>query len=127
MKKVGIYLAGTIYNDEPDKSWKTKLQCQLDDTMYSFFDPAPVEHPSLTVVPRDKSEIQKCDILVAYMQKATVGTSMEILFASMLGTKPILIINPNGEMIGNIWLEAHAHEIFSSIENCVESIKNMKF
>ena len=52
MKKVRIYLAGTIYKEEPDKLWKRQLRDyfnpkedvadqNLQNDMYEFFDPDP--------------------------------------------------------------------------------------
>ncbi len=127
MRKVGIYLAGTIYNEDLDRLWKPKLRNLLSDDVYEFFDPDPKEGSKLYVVARDKAEIQKCDILIAYIQYPTVGTSMEILYASMLETKAIIVINPNAKMIENLWLVAHAHLITTTIENCVDHVKSMKF
>ena len=127
MKKVRIYLASTIYDDEPDKSWKKNLRSLLSDDVFSFYDPNPQPDPLLIVVPRDKAEISNSDILVAYIQKPSIGTSMEIMFASLLNTKPIIVINPNTSLFGNIWIEAHAHFICGSIEEAANHIKNMRF
>ena len=138
MKKVRIYLAGTIYKEEPDKLWKRQLRDyfnpkedvadqNLQNDMYDFFDPDPQPGADVYVVARDKAEIQKCDILVAYIQRPTVGTSMEILYAHMLGTKPIIIINPNGKMLGDLWLRSCSQCWTKSILECSEWIKSMRF
>lgn len=127
MKKVRIYLASTIYDDEPDKSWKKNLRSLLSDDVFSFYDPNPQPDPLLIVVPRDKAEISNSDILVAYIQKPSIGTSMEIMFASLLNTKPIIVINPNTCLYGNPWIDCHVHYICGSVEGAAEVIKNMNF
>lgn len=127
MKKIRIYLGGTIYNEAPDCNWKDTLKKLLPDDMYECFDPDPSEDPELYMVARDKAEISNCDVLVAYIQKPSFGTAMEIMYASLLHTKPIFVINPNGMMCGDLWLEAHSHLICSSVEDCAEHVKSMRF
>ena len=124
---IRLYLAGTNYYEEPDKSWKKNLLDLLSPDIYSFYDPNPTLHPELYCVPRDKAEITNCDIFIAYIQNPSIGTSMEIMFASLLNTKPIIIINPNDNITGNLWIEAHAHYICGSIEEAAEAIKTMRF
>jgi len=127
--KIRIYLAGSIYNDEPHSSWKLRLKKELSDidNHYILFDPDPCNEPDLSMVARDKAEIDKCDIFVAYIAKYTVGTSMEIYHAFLKNNKPILIVSPDGLVKGNIWIEAHCHCIFGTIEELSEHIKSMRF
>lgn len=127
MKKVRIYLAGTIYKEEPDRLWKTQFRNLFSDEVYEFFDPDPQNEPEFYMVSRDKAEIQKCDIFVAYIQRPSFGTAMEILYASSLMTKPVLIINPNMSLAGDLWVEYHSDMICLNIADCVEHIKTIRF
>lgn len=149
--KIRIYLAGTIYKDPPDSSWKIEFTSYLSGRplfnplpknetekgksyrdpsypdIYEYFDPDPCNEPDLFMVPRDKAEIEKCDIFVAYIQRPTFGTAMEIMYASLLNTKPIFVINPNLSLAGDLWIEYHVHKICASVKDCCEHIKTMRF
>ena len=127
MKKIKLYLAGTIYTDEPGKSWKQRFIQELDSSLYEFFDPDPVNEPESYMVARDKAEITNCDIFVAYIERPSFGTAMEIMYASMLQTKPILIINPNTSLFNDLWVSYHAHLICLDVKDCADHIKTMRF
>jgi len=129
MNKIRIYLAGTIYDDEPGKSWKKDFTKKFEDVeyKYEFFDPDPINEPEPYFVARDKAEIQKCDILVAYIERVTVGTTMEIFYAHSLGTKPVMIINPTGKLYTDLWMNEHIHYLTGTISDCVNHILKMKF
>ena len=127
MKKIKIYLAGTIYNEEPGKSWKQRFIQELDSSLYEFFDPDPANEPEGYMVARDKAEITKCDIFVAYIERPSFGTAMEIMYTSILGTKPIMIINPNMTLYNDLWVSYHVDTICLNIEDCANHIKTMRF
>jgi len=127
MRKIKIYLAGTIYNNQPGKSWKQRFIQELDSSLYQFFDPDPISEPERYCIARDKSAITNCDIFVAYIERPSFGTAMEIMYASMLHTKPILIINPKGKFIHDLWLNFHSHLICADVESCADHIKTMRF
>jgi nucleoside 2-deoxyribosyltransferase len=131
MNKKRIYLAGTIYEEEPGKTWKQRLVQHLTDSgfdsRFEVFDPDPSMECDITMVPRDKAEIDNCDIFIAYMEYPTVGTSMEIYHAYLKNNTPIALICPNFFCHGNIWLEAHVHIILQSVEDCVKWIKTLRY
>jgi len=127
--KERIYLAGTIYNDEPGCSWKSRFLHQFIDDMdgqYQFLDPDPVNECDITMVPRDKAMINSSTAVVAYIEHGSVGTSMEIYHAYLKGDIPIIVISPNGYCKGNIWIEAHVHCIVSSVEDAARYIKELQ-
>lgn len=128
---IKIYLAGTIYKEEPDSTWKTNfidiLSNNRTDNNYIFLDPEPeFEGVNHAMVARDKEMIQECDIFVAYIQRASFGTSMEIFYAYQLQTKPVLVINPNLKFFEDLWLTYHSHYRYIKLELCAEYIKEMK-
>ena len=141
-----IYLAGTIYgvneNDtEDDKNWKTRFQSELGypkprvsdlgktrcggDGIYQFLDPIPEMETQHFMVPTDKKMIKRCDVFVAYIQRASVGTSMEVYFASQLEDTPVIIINPNNKFKDDLWLSYHADVICDNVEICAKYIESM--
>jgi nucleoside 2-deoxyribosyltransferase len=127
MRKIKIYLAGSIYTEEPGISWKKRFRDQLDPVLYRFFDPDPVNEPEYFMIARDKAEIENCDIFVAYIERPSFGTAMEILHSFNQQKTPILIINPGMKFETDLWLSYHSHSICDSVENCVEHIKTMRF
>lgn len=76
-----------------------------------------------SIVINDKNNISECDILVAYVEKATFGTTMEILFA-WERHKPVYVINPEMTLIEDIWLSYHTTRFFDSIEDCFEFLQS---
>ena len=127
MNKVRIYLAGTIYKEKPDSIWKSYFRSLLDDSIYEFFDPDPQNEPEKYMIARDKAEIEKADIFIAYIQKPSFGTAMEIMYASLLQTKPIFIINPNGSVTKDLWVSGHADLICTDVNCCADHIKTIRF
>jgi nucleoside 2-deoxyribosyltransferase len=113
-----IYLAGTIYNsDSFGSKWKTELMKSFLHTInvsYIFYDPNPTTNIDINkdkyLVTRDKATIEECDILIAYIEKITFGTTMEILHA-FNNNKLIIIIDPNNDFKEDLWLNFHSHYI----------------
>jgi nucleoside 2-deoxyribosyltransferase len=77
------------------------------------------------IVELDKIKIEESDILVAYIERFSSGTSMEILHAWNL-KKPVFIISPNKLAINSIWLEYHSNRIFLSIDECFNFLKGFR-
>jgi len=125
--RINIYLAGTIYDDEPGSIWKKEFINHLEIDGYKIFDPDPVNECNLTMVARDKAAINKCDVFVAYIEKYTAGTSMEIYHAFLKNDTPVIIISPNHIVDDDIWIDAHCHSIVPSVNSAAKLIMNMKF
>ena len=126
--KIKIYLAGTIYNEEPGISWKKEFINRLEIYGgYKIFDPDPVNECNLTMVARDKAAINECNVFVAYIEKCTVGTSMEIYHAFLKNDTPVIIICPNHIIDNDLWIDAHCHAIVPDVDSAIELIMKMKF
>ena len=129
-----VYLAGSTYTDEPDVSWKNNLMNQIRFLGYIdkfvFYDPNPAVENNLDsdldirfhVVPKDKKIISESDIVVAYVQRPSFGTAMEIEYAYDKGTIQVLTINPNGNYKDDIWLNHHSHKMFDSVNKCAKEL-----
>lgn len=117
MTKQIIYLAGTIYNDTPHSLWKEEFKHGLDKEYFTTHDPEPqFEAHTPDVIARDKQIITKCDILVAYINRVTFGTTMEIFYAYSFGNKPVFVIDTTDTrgLKNDLWLSGHCHKIFKN-------------
>ena len=127
MSKVRIYLSGTKYEKEPDMSWKKRLIEKLGTEKFSYFDPIPGTAKGYEVIPRDKREIENADYLVAFINRPTFGTIMEVKHAFDCQNIIILVINPNREYHKDLWLSYHIHTSFNSVEDCAKFISETWF
>ena len=129
--KIKIYLASTIYEETEfdGQTWKSRFKEAMNilHIDHDCFDPDPKHECDLTMVARDKAAIENSDIFVAYIEKTTVGTSMELYHAFLQNNIPIIVVCPNHIVEGNIWIEAHAHSIVSTVIDAVEQIGNLTF
>jgi nucleoside 2-deoxyribosyltransferase len=75
------------------------------------------------VVKKDKKDILKSDILVAYIKDgiSTFGTSMEIIFAHG-NSIPVFVIDETKKSFDDYWVKFHTTKFFESIEECFEFI-----
>ena len=131
MKK-RIYLAGSIYENEIDIKWKDDFINYLGQhpRKYYLYDPNPLkEYDPLKlgminhdVVAMDKRTIDNSDFVVAYVNKASFGTAMEIQYAFSKQNIAIYVINPNGLFDKDIWLTYHASMFFKNVQDCANQI-----
>jgi nucleoside 2-deoxyribosyltransferase len=70
------------------------------------------------IVTCDKDAIESCDVFVAYIDKYSVGTSMEILHSYNKHIPVYLIVTPGRGFENDIWLQVHSTKIFYSIDDC---------
>lgn len=64
-------------------------------------------------IKRDLRDIDRCDMLVAYLPKLSAGTCMELFYAKMKHKDTVVICeirNPSP------WIVAHADHLFTSIK-----------
>ena len=131
IKKKTIYLAGYSKELEYRRIVKEKysehfhLIDPMDFEIEKLAKTMDVENASHLVITRDKEMIIGSDILVAYVNRPSFGTMMEIMFAFMNGI-PVYIINENKEWLNDFWLYYHATELFTSIELCFEYLISNK-
>lgn len=76
-------------------------------------------------VRRDKKLILSCDILVAYVLKATFGTVMEMIFAFENGI-PVYLIDPTKIVRNDPWVKFHIRKSFNTIDECMRDIISVK-
>lgn len=75
------------------------------------------------LVEADLADVRAVDALVVYYDKPSVGTSMEIFYASHVLAKPVIVIDVSGEKILPVWLVHHSTVIVHTLEEAVEELK----
>ncbi|MAF25773.1 hypothetical protein CL634_09405 [bacterium] len=132
-----VYLCGPIFNctDEECKDWRKfmqeeyQLRRQRRQTFINakFIDPMRrdyrgIESESyLDIVELDKVDVGLCDILVVSHSpdKASVGTSMETLYA-WERSKYIIVVCPDAPLTP--WLKYHSHKRVHTYKDAVTEL-----
>jgi nucleoside 2-deoxyribosyltransferase len=76
--------------------------------------------PAAGFIERDLEDIQKCDVVIAYLPKLSAGTCMEIFYAKRRGKKVIVI---SGMKDLSPWVVVHSDVILGSIEELEDALK----
>lgn len=74
------------------------------------------------IVKNDMFLMNYSDILVAYVNKITAGTMMEIFYTKHNLEKPVYLIDPSQSLWNDVWLSQHYTYLFENIENCFDQI-----
>ena len=133
MKKQ-IFISGPIQDMEDNQSYRDVIR---DICLRCGFEPVDPwlrerifyrasEHgrwinvSSLDFIRRDLEDIERCDILVAYLPRLSAGTCMELFYAKLKGKKTITICeldNPSP------WIIAHSDVLLKRIEELEEQLR----
>ncbi|MEM3641732.1 MAG: hypothetical protein QXH37_07425, partial [Candidatus Bathyarchaeia archaeon] len=76
--------------------------------------------PPADFIKRDLEDIERCDIIIAYMPRLSAGTCMELFHAKMKGKKTICICklrNPSP------WIITHSDIILKKIKELKNALK----
>jgi nucleoside 2-deoxyribosyltransferase len=76
--------------------------------------------PVAGFVERDLKDIEKCDVLIAYLPKLSAGTCMELFHAKRKGK---LVITISGMDALSPWIMVHSDRILRSIEELEDALK----
>jgi len=131
MKKK-VFISGPIQNMETEQSYRDVIRQICIRCGYEPVDPWQrekvmykgtennwwMEVPATDFIKRDLEDIEKCDILIAYLPSLSAGTCMELFYAKIKGKKTICICqieNPSP------WIITHSDIILKRIED-LESI-----
>jgi nucleoside 2-deoxyribosyltransferase len=79
--------------------------------------------PATGFVERDLEDIEKCDVLIAYLPKLSAGTCMELFYAKRKGKRVITI---SGMDALSPWIVVHSDRILRSIEELEDALKQMQ-
>lgn len=132
MKK-RVFLSGPIQGMEGDQDYRDVLREICLRCGYEPVDPWLRERiiyrgsepdwwgevPSGDFIRRDLEDIERCDVLVAYLPKLSAGTCVELFYAKLKGKRTITICrieNPSP------WIVAHSDVLLGKIEELEDSL-----
>lgn len=128
-----IYLAGPLKDCtwEQKTEWRESFKRRFAG-LFEFFDPMEFEGiAECTQTPKEMGEklvkmdvsyISKSDIIVANMWKLSIGTIMELVYAS-IEQKTIFVIC--SKQFESLWLLAHATKVFRTIDQVFEELEKI--
>lgn len=74
------------------------------------------------IVQLDKRDVRRCDVILAYCPKPSVGTSMEIFYAWQMD-KPVVCIVPKGAAVSP-WLRYHSTKIVETLDDGISAVES---
>ena len=126
-----VFVSGPIQGMELRQHYRDRLQELLSRYEYEPVDPwkrekvlydNPPEQwwkhvPPEEFIKRDLEDIERCDVLIAYLPVLSAGTCMELFYAKLIGKKTLtvcLIKDPSP------WIAAHSDIIVRNLEELEE-------
>lgn len=124
---MNVYLASTFYDFDWRLSYKNSF-CNTTKPLLTgkvtFNTPILSKEHTIEVVPLDKRVISGCDVLIAYIERYSAGTIMEIQHAFNCNVV-VHIITPNRIVENDLWIKAHSHAMFFNIQDAVQALSNL--
>jgi nucleoside 2-deoxyribosyltransferase len=129
-----VFISGPIQGMETRQSYRAKIKRICGRCGYETLDPWNREKilyrgtakgwwnnvPAASFIQRDLQDIEKCELLVAYLPKLSAGTCMELFYAKTKGKKTICICqlkNPSP------WITHHSNIIIENIEQLETTLR----
>ena len=133
MKKK-VFISGPIQGMENEQSYREAIGKICVRLGYDVIDPWLREKiiynrdepcwwtkvPAVAFVERDLQDIEKCDVLIAYLPKLSAGTCMELFYAKRKGKRVITI---SGMDALSPWIVVHSDMVLRSIEELEDALK----
>ncbi len=130
-----VFISGPIQGMETRQSYRDQLRTLLLRYGYEPVDPwkrekilyrGTPEHwwtnvPTEDFVRRDLEDIDRCDLLVAYLPRLSAGTCMELFYAKMKGKKTITVCKLKEP---SPWIVAHSDVLLKSIRELERHLKD---
>ena len=128
MKK--IYLCGPIMDESEGQArlWRQTAHEQLDsdfallDPMRRNFKDREVDSAN-EIVEFDLQDVREADIILVNYSKASIGTSMEVFYASHELGKFVVAFSPFGFKDCNPWMVKFCTKILPSLEETIVYIQ----
>lgn len=134
--KLKAFISGPIQGMEAKQSYREEIsricvRCgyepvdpwQREKVIYREEEPSLREKAVLAdLIRRDLEDIEKCDVVIAYLPKLSAGTCMELFYAKMKGKKTICICklkNPSP------WIIVHCDVILKKIKELENALKTI--
>jgi nucleoside 2-deoxyribosyltransferase len=128
-----VFVSGPIQGVETEQSYRTAIRKICVKCGYEVVDPWERERiiyngsehgwwnrvPAAGFIRRDLEDIEKCDVLVAYLPKLSAGTCMELFYAKLKRKRTICI-----SQIEDVspWIVFHADIILRTIEELEKAL-----
>ena len=129
-----VFISGPIQGMETQQSYRTAIQQICARCGFETIDPWEREKilyretqaewwnkvPAASFIRRDLEDVQKCDLLVAYLPKLSAGTCMELFYAKIKEKRTICICtieNPSP------WITFHSDVMLKSIRELEPVLK----
>jgi hypothetical protein len=117
-----VYLCGPINGrgDDDCTVWREYAKSRLHDTL----DPMRRDYRGKEgeawreIVELDKIDVARCDALLVYYDKPSVGTSMEMIWAWERGKRIVLVDKSDKPL--SPWLRYHSHYIVRSLDDACD-------
>jgi nucleoside 2-deoxyribosyltransferase len=133
MKKK-VFIAGPILGMENEQDYRVEIGKICVQLGYETIDPWLREKmaykgdepcwwtgvPAEGFVERDLADIEKCDVLVAYLPRLSAGTCMELFYAKRRGKKVLVV---SGMECLSPWIVVHSDKVLQSIEELEGALK----
>jgi len=123
------YLAGAIFREIDPMSWRRRA-AKLMPEGWEAVNPLDMQKAwELTpdeLVKRDYMLIQESQAIVAYVNKPSWGTAMELAYAKRINI-PVIGWTPRPliRRLLNPWLVAHCHKICGSLSEACLELRNV--
>ena len=128
------FISGPIQGMENDQEYREKISKICLQSGYEPIDPWLREKaiyrgdqncwwtkvPAADFVERDLADIERCDVLIAYLPKLSAGTCMELFYAKLKGKKVIVVSEMD---CLSPWIVVHCDMILRSIEELEDALK----
>ena len=135
MKK-RAFISGPIQGMENEQAYRgiiskicARLGCETIDpwlrekTIYGKDEPCWwTKVPAASFVERDLIDIEKCDVLVAYLPQLSAGTCMELFYAKRKNKKVIVV---SDMACLSPWIAVHADQIVKGFEELEDALKKV--
>lgn len=132
-----VFISGPIQGMERDQSYRDRIAGILLDHGYEPIDSWKREKvvysttgkewwknvPPTGLIWRDLEDIDRCDMLVAYLPKLSAGTCMELFYAKTRGKTTVVICkleNPSP------WIIAHSDILLKSMNEFNDFLKKKR-
>ena len=132
-----VFLSGPIQGMEENQSYRDVIRNICLRCGYEAIDPWLRERviyrgaepnwwrnvPTKGFIKRDLEDIEKCEVLIAYLPRLSAGTCMELFYAKLKGKRTITVCeieNPSP------WIIAYSDVILNRIEDLEDLLRKEK-
>lgn len=133
-KLIKVFISGPIQGMEDKQEYREEIRRIVEAEGYEVIDPWEREKiiyrateeewwrnvPPRDFIERDLKDVERCDVLIAYLPRLSAGTCMELFYAKLKGKKVVSIIefdNPSP------WITLHSDIVLRSLKEFESYVK----